>query len=345
MIWHPLLLTTFIVQMTGLLLILSACLTALKVVVGWNPASAVREQLTLEIKNESTVLQMRWALGMYIFSDILLIVGIAIIYPNLIPGAMCGTGVMQAMKESGSGFLILNGILLMVLLYWNGLESLNRKQTDCPLAVFNARLILISLPVAVLAFGKTVQAAILVDVHRPVDCCAVIYNQFQTIGEAHQISGFPDQFWIGAWVILSLLLFWLAMRLRRGIEVPSLKWNGILAFVSAVWVPVSVVTLVNILSAYHYGVLQHQCPWCLFLLQHGAVGFPLFTALIVIIYEGPAAFLLPAAVRNTPTIFPAALDRARTAATRVLWALAFFISLSALPSVIWRLRFGVWISG
>ena len=345
MIWHPLLLTTLIVQMSGLLLLAAAAWTAFRVVGEWKPASAGREQLTLEIKYEAAALQTRWALGLYIFSDFLLIVGITNVYPDLIPGAMCGTGVMQAMNKTGSGFLILNGILLAVLLYWNGLETLNRKQTDVPLSLLSARLILLALPAAVVAFGQTFLAALGVDVHQPVNCCAVVYNQFRTIDEAHRISGLPDRFWIASWSIIGLLLLWVAVQLRRSRHGSSLKWNGLLTIVSALWVAVSAVTLVNILSAYHYGVLQHQCPWCLFLLQHGAVGFPLFGALAVIVFEGLAASLLPAAARKKPAVLPAAIDRGRTAADRVLSALVVFVILAALPPVVWRIRFGVWMGG
>ena len=146
-------------------------------------------------------------------------------------------------------------------------------------------------------------------------------------------------------MVLSILLFWLAVRLRHRHENLSLKWNGLMALAAVVWLPVAVVTLVNSLSAYHYGVLQHQCPWCLFLFQHGSVGFPLFAALMVVTFEGPLSFLLPATVRATPAVFPAALDRSRTAASRVIWSLLVFTLLSVLPAIIWRLRFGVWISG
>ena len=345
MIWHPLFLTTLIVQITGLLLLVSASRKAFGVVIDWQPAFASQKQLSLEAKAETAVYQMRWALGLYIFSIFLLIVGITNLYPDMIPGAMCGTGVLQAMNESGGGFLILNILLIAVLLYWNALETLNRKQTDYPLAVFNARLILLSLPISILAFGQTLNAGVEVDIHRPVDCCAVIYNQFRNISEAHQISGFPDQFWIITWIILSILLFWLAIRSRDEKTGYSLVWKGFLAFASAAWVTVAAVTLVNILSAYHYGVLQHHCPWCLFLFQHKAVGFPLFAALMVIMLEGLAAFLLPMTVRAIPTLIVEAFDRGRTAATRVIWGLIVFILLSLLPAIIWRLRFGVWISG
>jgi hypothetical protein len=108
---------------------------------------------------------------------------------------------------------------------------------------------------------------------------------------------------------------------------------------------VAAITLTDILSAYHYGVLQHRCPWCLFLPQYRAVGFPLFGALAVIGFESLTAFLLPAAVRTDPQMLPAAFERSRIAAGRILLALFVFLILTALPPLFWQLRFSVWIGG
>ncbi|MDP4857438.1 MAG: hypothetical protein NWR42_08510, partial [Desulfobacterales bacterium] len=75
------------------------------------------------------------------------------------------------------------------------------------------------------------------------------------------------------------------------------------------------------------------------------VGFPLFGALAVIGFESLASFLLPAAVRNDPQMLPAAFERSRIAADRILLALFVFLILTALPPLFWQVRFSVWIDG
>ena len=345
MIWHPLQLTALAALFIGLLLLAAAAVKAFRIVIGWNPASADRAQISLEIEAEAAVVMARWALWITLFSIVLMIIGITNVFPTLIPGAMCGTGVMQAMGPAGTGFLILNFILLGILLFWNTLEKLGRRRPDCPLARLGARLLLLALPVAVLAFVQSVNAAFGVDTHRPVDCCAVVYDQYRTLSEAHSISGLSDGFWLTAWGSLSILLLLLSLLVRRSATAPSMKWNGLLAATAAIWVPVAAITLTDILSAYHYGVLQHRCPWCLFLPQHRAVGFPLFGALAVIGFESLTAFLLPAAVKNDPQMLPSALERSRIAAGRVLLALFVFLLLTVLPPIFWYLRFSVWIDG
>jgi hypothetical protein len=345
MIWHPLQLTALAAQFMGLLLLAAAAVKAFRIVIGWNPASAERAQISLEIEAEAAVVMARWALGITLFSFVMMVLGITNVFPDLIPGAMCGTGVMQAMGRAGTGFLILNFILLGILLFWNTLEKLGRGRPDYPLARLGARLLLLALPVAVLAFIQSASAAWGVDAHRPVDCCAVVYDQYRTLSEAQSISGLSDGFWLTAWGSLSILLLWLGLLVRRSATAPSLYWNGVLAATAAVWIPVAAITLTDILSAYHYGVLQHRCPWCLFLPQHRAVGFPLFGALAIIGFESLTAFLLPVVVKTDPQMLPAALERSRTAVGRVLLALFVFLILTVLPPLFWRLRFSVWIDG
>ncbi|MFZ0133371.1 MAG: hypothetical protein WAK95_12570 [Desulfobacterales bacterium] len=345
MIWHPLLLTTLTAQAIGLLLLTAAAVKSFRILIGWDPAAADRSQLSLEIEAETAVILARWALGTFLFSSALMLLGITNVFHALIPGAMCGTGVLQAMGRAGTDFLVLDATLLGVLLFWNAARALGRRRPDYPLARLGARLLLLALPVAVLACARSVSAALGVDTHRPVDCCAVVYDQYRSLSEAQSVSGLSDGFWLTAWSALSLLLVGLAAGVRRAAASAAPKLAAMLAATAIVWVPVAAVTLTDILAAYHYGVLQHRCPWCLFLLQHRLAGLPLFGALAVVAFEGLTGYLLPLAVKNDPGMQPAALDRSRRAAGRILWALLAFLLLTVLPPLLWHLRFSVWIVG
>ncbi len=345
MTWHPLLLTALAARVVGLLLLTAAAAKSFRILIGWNPSAADRTQLSLEIEAEAAVLLARWALGTFLFSSALMLLGITNVFPALIPGAMCGTGVLQAMGRAGTDFLVLDAALLGILLFWNAAEALGRRWPDYPLARFGARLLLLALPVAVLACARSVSAALGVDTHRPVDCCAMVYDRYRTLSEAQSVSGIPDGFWLTAWSALGLLLGGLAAGVRRAATGATPKLTAMLAVTAMVWVPVAAVTLTNIFAAYHYGVLQHRCPWCLFLLQHRLAGLPLFGALALIAFESLTGCLLPLAVKSVPGLRPAALERSRRAAGRILAALLVFLSLTILPPLFWQLRFDVWIGG
>jgi hypothetical protein len=116
-----------------------------------------------------------------------------------------------------------------------------------------------------------------------------------------------------------------------------------MAAAAFLWVPVAAIALVRVLAAYHYGVLHHHCPWCLFLPVHGGVGYPLFGALMVAAFEGAAAWGAAAIAARYPVVEPAGAARVRRSGRRVVAAVLLFFLLSAGPALLWRLRFGVWM--
>ena len=345
MIWHPLLLAIITVDVVTGLLTLSIVANAFRIALYWNPASSDRDQIALEGRAEVAGILGRWVLILLLFSGFLLVAGISNVFHQVIPGAMCGTGVLQALGDSGRKMLLYRGLWVTAMLFWYEMDTLNRMDRGCPLTAFNARLFLAATPLAVPALIGSVGAFNAVNPHQPVDCCAVVYDQFRSLADARSAVGISDEFWLGAFLILSILLAGLALCVRfSGAKGPRLR--GILALTSVVWLPVAAVTLVNILSAYYYGVLHHHCPWCLFLPQYNFVGYPLFGALAVITVEGLLVFFLPLwAVKGEKRLLSPALQRSSRACNRMLAAFSIFMLLACLPPLIWRFRHGVWMGG
>ena len=136
----------------------------------------------------------------------------------------------------------------------------------------------------------------------------------------------------------------IGLSLRRW---PSLAGRGAAAraliLVTLVWVPLTTLVLVRLLAPYHYEVLHHHCPWCLFLGEHGMVGYPLFAALLLVVLEVPAALLSGAVGRARPAVAAEATVRVRQAGLRIVVAVLAFVALAGGPALLWRLRHGVWM--
>jgi hypothetical protein len=274
---------------------------------------------------------------------ILLIFGIANVFHEDIPGAMCGTGVCQAMAGGGR-LLLFSGILLAVMRLWYEMDKLNRMQATIPLTKFNARLFLVVPPVAVLTLQQTYDAFAGIQPQRAVDCCAVVYDQFPTLLQAKSTAGIADAWWMAAFIMLSILLLGLSVLINPA-TVKNQRLRFALGLVCMLWLPVAALTLVNILSAYHYEVLHHHCPWCLFLPEHRLVGYPLYGALGLIGMEGLTIFMLPRMVSENSQAYGHALERCLRAARRLTIAGVIFMIFALAPAIVWRLRFGVWLSG
>lgn len=344
MLLHPLLLTIFITDIIGGLLALSAGLKAFQIVVHWNPAEFDRKQLSLEAHAEAVNLQGQWVLGLLSFSTLLFVVGITNILPGIIPGAMCGTGVMQAMGDSGDRALFFRLLGLTVLFVWLAVHRINATTPDAPLTQTGARLMLVALPAYFPALYETLSAVLHINVQQPVSCCAIVYDQFRSLHEARSAAGLPDRFWLAAFMVGAGAMLFATMMTIRTISPLNRPKQVLLVVICIFWIPVAAVTLVHHFAAYHYGLLQHHCPWCLFLLEYQMVGYPLFGALTVMAFETIVVLWLPHLSSPATELKAIVTQRIKKACLRILGSNVVFLLLSALPALYWRLRYGVWLN-
>jgi hypothetical protein len=341
---HPLLLAVFTTDILTVLLILWASATAVRIALHWNPQDTGAQQLRLQTQSETATLAVAWAFGLHLLATATLIYGMTNILPGMVPGAMCGTGVLQAMQSGGPRMLIYRLAGLAILWIWWRIENVNQSQPEAPLVPANARVVLLALPVFALALHAAWQAALAMDFQQPVDCCAVIYDQFHSPEEARRTLGASQTVWLTAFGVLTAALVASAVAAWK---TPGRRWPYLLSSALALaWLPAAGIALVRVLAAYHYGVLHHHCPWCLFLPEHHLAGFPIWAAWIVVAMEAPAALALSLiAARQSPSAQTSACHQAGLAARNTLLAVLIFLCLTVGPALWWRLRFGMWLTG
>ncbi len=338
---HPLVLAIHAMDGLTLALLIFPGTVAFQVLSVWLPGTAERRQLLLEARTETAAIATRWAFLSFALASLMLVVAVATELPPLVPGAMCGTGVLQASRGRLAAALTLRGLALLLLHLWRVLDSLDRTRPEAPLALPLARLLLVALPAVVVAGSETLGALWNLDLHAPVSCCALVYDAARPTAAA---AGSALPAWALLWPLaLGVpLLFGLSAHIvRHGLGRGSCAIMGMLTIA---WAPLAGMTHVRFLSPYVYGVMQHHCPWCLFLPVHGAVGFPLLLSLVALALEGAAGWLAGSVGKRVSALRPAAEQRTRQSALRVATALALFLFCALLPALGWRLRFGVWLS-
>jgi hypothetical protein len=339
---HPLLVVIGVVDLAALVLLAVAARTALRVVLAWDPAASAPGQLALESEIDATAPLGRAAAWLWLGSCLAWLVAVAVVLPTLVPGAMCGTGVLRAMQTAGPRALILRGAGLGVLGVWSLLDRLDSRNPRGLLVPTTARTLLLALPLAALAFLDTVQGFVALDPAHPVDCCTVVYGG-DRVGASLLAPGAPlEPMLVALWASASALLLAVAFgRLRSRARLP---WGGRwLALAAVAWAGLTWVTLERVLVAYHYGVLEHHCLWCLLRPENRALGLPLLAGVAVVLVEGLAAVVLDRVARGAPDVRSHAVRRARRGVARLLLALALVLALAAGPALLWRLRFGVWM--
>lgn len=337
---HPLVVALLAADLTAALLLASATYSAGRILVGWQGGAATDEQLALERRAEGVSIRGRAGALTFLAASFLLVLAIASVLPGIVRGAMCGTGVLQAMGPSGPRVLAFQGLALFALAAWHLVDGLNRGHPRAPLTTVAARALLLSFPIVLLALIETARSLLALEVEQPVDCCSAV---FDAVREQSSTDRGRSINWLypmggGAVVIVSLGLFLFFARARgRG----AVAW--ILAVTTLFWIPTAAVALVRHLVSYHYGVLAHDCPFCLFAWRHGLLGYPIFGLLLIVLFEGTGAALALSLGSKFPEIEEAASKRARKAALGAAAGTALFVVLAVFPAIAWRLRHGVWL--
>jgi hypothetical protein len=113
--------------------------------------------------------------------------------------------------------------------------------------------------------------------------------------------------------------------------------------VTTVWAYVATQALLQVLVAYHYGVMAHRCPWCLFLPQHHLLGYPLLVAMLVALLQSLRMPLLASWGRKSAKLEIESRRQLRIAGVSVAIAVLIFVCVASAPALLWRLRFGVWM--
>jgi hypothetical protein len=337
---HPLLLAVTVGDGLSAVLLLYAAWFAVQTLTAWNPGSSDRVQLRLERRIEAAEIAARFGIGFFFLASALTVVGICHVLPAIVPGAMCGTGVIQGSHGLLNKALLFRTLAILAAYLWAALAKLDRRQPDMPLVYLNSRLLLLAVALVAAAAVITAQAAMALDMQQPVDCCAVVYDRLRP----EPAEFVPSGMW-RPWTYAASSLVLLVCGLWAGAAGSSRRVLAAAALCTAlaVWVPAAALSLVDCFAAYHYEVLQHRCPWCLFLPAHRMVGYLLFAALLAAGLEGPVALASAKAGASRPQLLAAAQRRCRTAAMRVLLAGLFFSCLAVFPAILWRLRYGVWM--
>lgn len=343
MIRHPLLLSVISIDVLSLLLVAAATLSAIRIVIGGSPESAASGRIVLGGKAGTASVQGRAGIALLTLSTFLLLFGVAGVLLKIVPGAMCGEGVLQATKGAMGRALALRGIALGVLAVWHLLDRLDRSRPDSPLATQAARTLLLASPLVVLAVYDTFQAILRLDVNRPVDCCTAVYGQIRNMNSAGGGWSVPDAYWIGGLALGGIAIIFFGLHLWRASRPLGARITGLVSVVTILWVPVAATALLRSFAAYHYRFPREPCAWCLFLPENKLVGYLLFGSLVLVALEACATFVCSTVAANYPALESATGKRTRTAGLRMALAAILFLALVGIPAIVWRLQLGFWI--
>ena len=285
MILIPEVLTILILNLIFTLFSAIAFFLSIKIFLKWNINSTSTLQYTLEKQSYLTATIIKYIFIIKVPLFLFFIFTLDKI-SNILTGAMCGAGVVDA-TNYGNYLFVLKIINLYVFAYWLALHAEDMKHEDQPYtkAKFGFFIVAFFLFLAEMIIEGVMFSSI--DLDEIVSCCGTIYSS-STGSYISQIFAMSPTLLLGLFygVFTLLILFFF------------LKRSYTFAILNIFFILISIITLITFFGTYIYELPSHHCPFCFLQSDYYYVGYLLYTLLFTGTFYGIAAGFIPTSEEN-----------------------------------------------
>jgi len=301
----------------GLLFV--AFLVTVGLIKQWNFDTFTSKQFTLENRSYLVTIILFFV---FILKIILLPYFIYTIdnLSNIVPGAMCGAGVIQA-NVYGYPLLALKIIILFLATLWLTINRLDVKAKNYPYFKIKSWFFIVIFLFLSVEYLLDIRYFTQIDTRNPVTCCSIIFGQ--TGGS----NGLPFHLDIPKLLILFYLFFLLQI-------LTILTKRVLLSLVSSIgFAVVAYYAVVYFFGTYIYQLPTHQCPFCMLQDHYYYVGYLIWGLLLLGLFVTINHAMMQIFFKQNSTKYE------KTALIR----LSLFVLLCSLYVVVYYLKNGVFL--
>jgi len=237
---------------------------------------------------------------------------------DLVPGAMCGAGVIKA-NRYGNPLLVLKIVILFMSGLWLSINQLDLQAKNYPYLKLKSWFFMALFVLLSAEFILDILYFTHIDTINPVSCCSVIFGQ---VGGA---NGLPLGLDIPKLLMLFYLLFALVVLTLASnlflLSIPATLFFAFTAYYAVVY----------FFGTYVYELPTHQCPFCMLQKHYYYVGYLIWGLLLFGVF-----FAIDAAVMQKIFKKPSG-----TLKRNALLLLSLFVLLCSAYVVIYYLKNGV----
>jgi len=187
---------------------------------------------------------------------------------DLIPGAMCGAGVVKA-NEYGNPLLSLKIIILFLSGLWLSMNSIDLKAKNYPYLKLKSWFFILIFLLLSSEFILDILYFTHIETTNPVSCCSVIFGQ----------TGGSNELPFGLDITKLLILFYLLFALVVLTTLSDLAVMSIIA--SLLFGVIAYYAVVYFFGTYIYELPTHLCPFCMLQDHYYYVGYLLWGLLML----------------------------------------------------------------
>ncbi|SFV90939.1 Possible membrane protein [hydrothermal vent metagenome] len=188
---------------------------------------------------------------------------------DLIPGAMCGAGVIKA-NSYGNPLLSIKIVVLFLSGLWLSLNALDLQAKNYPYTIVKSWFFVVIFLFLSAEYLLDILYFTHIETTKPVSCCSVIFGQ---------IGGSADSLPFGLDIPKLLILFYLLFALSLLTIVAELSVVSI--FASLFFLVISYYAVVYFFGTYIYQLPTHKCPFCMLQDHYFYVGYLVWGSLLL----------------------------------------------------------------
>lgn len=190
---------------------------------------------------------------------------------NMVTGAMCGAGVLDA-NEYGSPLLFLKLLILFLLTLWLFIHAYDMQSKTQAYFKHKSWLFWLIFFFIVIEIFLDFSYFIHIEPHIPVSCCSTLFGQLEGAN--------PLPF--GLSLPLLLILFYLLFILMFLLQSPTYAKLNLL--VTVLFALIAYYAVVYLFGTYIYQLPTHKCPFCMLQSDYYFIGYLLWASLLGAIY-------------------------------------------------------------
>lgn len=257
----------------------------------WDIRSASDEQLWLERKSHLVSTVMNYVFGFQMISLLLFVVTVNDHFPQLIKGAMCGTGSLNA-NAYGWPTLYLKIAGFFVYGLWLMINTLDQKIPEFPLTRQKFYLLLIIVPFIMAQVSVEMLYFFHINPNIITTCCSISFSD-NPLAETTLSGSGHELYWVAIFYGLVLAIVLLFFLLRHA---ANRKWHRLAVYLfgtlSGLFFFIALKTLIIHFSKYIYGMPSHHCPFDMLWGHYYYIGYFLYIALFSGTLSGLSAALM-----------------------------------------------------
>jgi len=280
MLLNPEILTLYILNILFVLFSSIAFIMSLKIVRKWDANATTKLQYSLEKQSYLTATIIKYIFYIKLPLFLFFIFTLDKI-SFVLPGAMCGAGVVNA-SEYATPLLFLKIINLYLFAYWITLDKEDMQDESQPYLKQKFQLFLLFYFLFVVEIILETLMFLNIDITSVVDCCGAIFSTNDDTYLSLVLS-MPHS--------LLLTLFYGNFILMY--IVSKLTQAKLFSFLNLTFIFIALISLVAFFGTYIYELPSHHCPFCLLQQDYSYVGYLLYGVLFVGTFEGLVIGFIP----------------------------------------------------